>query len=611
MADFTAAEYKAYVQKYPDLVAAKPAGMSDAAWGKKHWEAHGEKNASRSTPGVAAGNDEDLSNKPDASGYTPREYQDYVQKYPDLVAAKPAGMTDAEWGKKHWVEHGSKNPSRLTPTRAKTSDWWERTHQGPGTESGVQLEGLTKYSDDQYMNYVLANPDLRELSEALGLTQAETINMGKQHWGVFGTDVGGTGENRAIGILNALDHIKDNKDFSAGSQDASEAYIQRITQNAPGSTMWDARTDISPDWRLNQFTGAGWNMAADQPYQTGILGDTLEVNPDIGQLVPTTAAGNVGDLRFVQDRYVDDAIANDFPEGWTTPQNTWADAAPGQLGAYWDVLTNAYRTPEGILRRDVDYDPATAVGPSVRPGPRGGGNIRTDPGRYIGGPATGGPPNPTVPSFGYPQYQDWTRFMPTNFQLAEGGGMHYQPWATGLPVGGGSGPILTPPGGGGGTTTGPGVINPNIWGTDTTTTNTNTGVIPGSDKANDLAAGRTHHPEMYDHNDMWVGAEGGGAREANWSGGGLSGGGAGGVPWQDTFMAPLGNKLGWNAAGTSAEARNFNAGNALTGFQNVGLLGDYPGFNMVEVDPEVAAEIEAQANGGRGWGGVDEGGPEN
>ena len=36
MAEFTAAEYTAYVKKYPDLVAAKPAGMSDAAWGEKH-----------------------------------------------------------------------------------------------------------------------------------------------------------------------------------------------------------------------------------------------------------------------------------------------------------------------------------------------------------------------------------------------------------------------------------------------------------------------------------------------------------------------------------------------------------------------------------------------
>ena len=141
-----------------------------------------------------------------------------------------------------------------------------------------------------------------------------------------------------------------------------------------------------------------------------------------------------------------------------------------------------------------------------------------------------GPPNPTVPSFGYPAYQDWTRFMPTNFQLAEGAGMHYQPWATGLPavsagMGGGAGGFAGPDtwttAGPDGTvrntsiyTDGPGVINPNIWGTGATTTTPTTGVIPGSDKANDLAAGRTNHPEMYDHNDMWIGAEGGGHLEA-------------------------------------------------------------------------------------------------
>jgi len=33
-------------------------------------------------------------------------------------------------------------------------------------------------------------------------------------------------------------------------------------------------------------------------------------------------------------------------------------------------------------------------------------------------------------------------------------------------------------------------------------------VIEGSDKASDIAAGRIHHPEMYDADDMWVGAEG-------------------------------------------------------------------------------------------------------
>jgi|3_EtaG_2_1085321.scaffolds.fasta_scaffold02306_5 hypothetical protein len=369
MAEFTAAEYAAYVKKYPDLVAAKPAGMSDSEWGKFHYETHGEKNM-RPSPGVVAGNDEDTLSKPDAAGFTPREYRDYVQKYPDLVAAKPAGMSDAEWGKQHYEAHGEEE-GRLTPTRAKTSVWWDQTTGATGEELG----GLTGYSDDQYLNYVLANPDLRELSEALGLTQSETIKMGQQHWGTFGTDVGGQGENRAIGILNAAEYISNNSDFSAGSQAASEAYVQRITQNAPGSQMWDARTDISPDWRLNQFTGAGWNMAADQPYQTGILGDTLEVNTGIGQLVPTSA----GDPLFLQDRYVDASIANDFPVGWTTADNTWSTAAgvPQQLGNYWDVLTNAVRE-DGILRRVDPYDPTTAVGPSVSPGPRGGGNVRSD-----------------------------------------------------------------------------------------------------------------------------------------------------------------------------------------------------------------------------------------
>ena len=150
-------------------------------------------------------------------------------------------------------------------------------------------------------------------------------------------------------------------------------------------------------------------------------------------------------------------------------------------------------------------DPKYASGFDVHGNPITGGGVTT----------VGGPPNPTVPSFGYPQYQDWTRFMPTNFQLAEGGGMHYQPGAWGnLPGAGGAaigaGNNIWNTGtvtGGTTATGGPGSINPNIWGTSNANVNT-TGVRPGSDKANDLAAGRTHHPQMYDANDMWIGAEG-------------------------------------------------------------------------------------------------------
>ena len=179
------------------------------------------------------------------------------------------------------------------------------------------------------------------------------------------------------------------------------------------------------------------------------------------------------------------------------------------------------------------------------------------------------PLNNAMPTFQGPDYynqmfnrplQNWSQFMPANSRLAGGGGVLYQnPWGYGTGggsgwggafggggmmgggypgggfIGGGGYPGGGPfpggswfPGGGGGGPLGP---------------------RPGSDKANDLAAGRTHHPQMYDLDDNWVGAEGGGAAEANWEGGGLSGAGAGGVPWQDTFMAPLGNRLGWDFAG--------------------------------------------------------------
>jgi len=58
---------------------------------------------------------------------------------------------------------------------------------------------------------------------------------------------------------------------------------------------------------------------------------------------------------------------------------------------------------------------------------------------------------------------------------------------------------------GGGTTTGG------------TTTGGTTGVRPGSDKAKDLAAGRTHHPEMYDEDGNWIGAEGNGDRSRDFA----------------------------------------------------------------------------------------------
>jgi len=227
-----------------------------------------------------------------------------------------------------------------------------------------------------------------------------------------------------------------------------------------------------------------------------------------------------------------------------------AEAVADQLERY---NMGAFNPTTGKLTLD---DQGNIVGPRASWGP-GTGILHPDDvyidnppvgGPGIGGPGGGGPGgggllNPTVPTFRGPGYQDWTRFMPTNFQLAEGGGMHYQPWVTGgAGMGGGNGGWITgPPFTGGGGTTGGGIgTNPNIWGGGGTTT-TNTGAKPGSDKANDLANGITHHPEMYDHNDMWIGAEGEGVRSASTDAG---------TGWQNVpgMISAIGNMAGWNPA---------------------------------------------------------------
>jgi len=124
--------------------------------------------------------------------------------------------------------------------------------------------------------------------------------------------------------------------------------------------------------------------------------------------------------------------------------------------------------------------------------------------------------------------------MPTDFQLAEGGGVHYQPWlgatvgAGSAGMGGGAGGFAGPDTwatGGGTVTGGPGPINPNIWGgTDTTgsgNTVTDTSgnqwvMSPGgqwypatSDYGQGLlGTGRLFYDQHYDSSGHYIGAEG-------------------------------------------------------------------------------------------------------
>ena len=145
---------------------------------------------------------------------------------------------------------------------------------------------------------------------------------------------------------------------------------------------------------------------------------------------------------------------------------------------------------------------------------------------FHGNPITGGggPPNPTVPSFGYPQYQDWTRFMPTDFQLAEGGGMHYQPGVAGMPAYT-QGGLLTSGGGYTGTTGVPNVtympttqFGPTGSGGNTTTDASGNQWVMSSDGQwvpagsaygqGLLGTGRLFGPNFYDTSGGYVGAEG-------------------------------------------------------------------------------------------------------
>ena len=101
------------------------------------------------------------------------------------------------------------------------------------------------------------------------------------------------------------------------------------------------------------------------------------------------------------------------------------------------------------------------------------------------------------------------------------------------------------PGGYPGTTPGP-INTGGTTGTTTTDTSGNQWVMsPGgqwypadSDYGQGLlGTGRLFYDQHYDSSGNYVGAEGEGVR---------SGSTGGGVPWQDSFLEPLGTKLGWN-----------------------------------------------------------------
>ena len=363
-----------------------------------------------------------------------------------------------------------------------------------------------------YLNYVLSNPDLRENAEALGLTQAEMKEWGKTHWDNHGSKEGADGGGRQNsptatayqpGFTETLgaQHYQ-GRDPNEVLQRSVRSFYQGA--DADDYNMWESREGIDAGWNLGQYNSQGWNMASDNPYKTGILGNTIDVDTGVGQLYDT------GDTAFLQDRYEDDSIANDFLPDWVT-DGAWT--GPEGLGDYWNALSTADRNAQGDLRSNVarpttGWNPLTGMGDGLL--------------------------NPTVPTFRGPAYQNWDRFMPTDFQLAEGGGRHYQQFVNPYMTGGGAftgggtftgGGVNTGGGAGGGA--GGGFTGVNTGGNNSGVTTDAQGrtwimsngqwIPTTSDLGSILAAGNTsRHPlGHYDSNGMWIGAEGPPGPEGN------------------------------------------------------------------------------------------------
>ena len=405
-----------------------------------------------------------------------------------------------------------------------------------------------------YLNYVLSNPDLRENAEALGLTQEEMKAWGKTHWDNHGSREGADGQGRRnsptavtweSGYTETLgsQHYQ-GRDPNEVLQRSVRSFYEGAKPEEVDYDMWEAREGIDDAWNLGQFSSSGWNMAADNPYKTGILGNTIEVNEGLGQLVPTEA----GNQRFIQDRYIDTALANDFVPGWVE-NNVWK--GPENLGGYWDDLTNATRDSSGNLWRATDYDPNTALRPSTNVGNRGLGG-------GVGGGLLG---NMYEAAYTPRGLLDWSDYQTDpEFVLQENNMANYQPWAAGqgaLPVYGSSGGGALYGGGttGGGTTGGGGYTSVFDTGNNNTTSTGNIVTdasgknwvmtsdgqwIPtSSDLGSILEAGDTPTSPFghYDSNGMWVGAEGFDPTNEQFSG-------VGGMVDSAYGMSPAGT-VGW------------------------------------------------------------------
>jgi len=141
-------------------------------------------------------------------------------------------------------------------------------------------------TDTGYLNYVLGNPDLRENAEALGLTQAEMISWGKTHWTNHGAAEGRQNNPNEIAFEAGYTETLGAQHYQG--RDPNEVLQRSVRSNYRGAdvddyNMWESREGLDAGWNLGQYNSQGWNLAPDNPYKTGILGNTIDVDTGVGQ----------------------------------------------------------------------------------------------------------------------------------------------------------------------------------------------------------------------------------------------------------------------------------------------------------------------------------------
>ena len=377
-----------------------------------------------------------------------------------------------------------------------------------------------------YLNYVLSNPDLRENAEAAGLTNAEMAEWGQIHYENHGKNEGR--QNTPTAVTNPEGYTQTLGARHYQGRDPNEVLQASVRAGDP-SEMWEAREDIRPEWNLGQYTAEGWNLAPDVPYKRGILGDAIKIDEGVGQL------WSEGDKRFLQDRYEDAAIANDFPVGWVGEEGTWK--GPEELAGHWSDITNAVRNEAGELRAIRDRPSTGWAGTDVLGvGDRWSGNVR--PGVGVGNVYNPG-------TYTQPASPDFSGVMPSvNYSpqfeaLTAEKGKYFAPWSEGQATPSGllnyQVPGVTPSVG-----TSPSVTytgaNPSLFNTDTsgsafssgsTTTDASGGkwvmtpqgnwVKAGSDYGQGLTGqGRLFYDQHYDSSGAYVGSEGSSYDNQGW-----------------------------------------------------------------------------------------------